>query len=127
MKVENIDHLNISGPENLIEEVREFYEEILGLKVGNRPSFRRAGYWLYASEKAIIHLTVSEVDRSGSNTYLDHFAFRVSGLPSAKKWLDAKGIEYKQSIVPEMDQVQLFLSDPAGNGVELNFVGEPAA
>ncbi|TLM73001.1 VOC family protein [Microbulbifer harenosus] len=127
MKVENIDHLNISGPENLIEEVREFYEEILGLKVGSRPNFSRAGYWLYASDKAIIHLTVSEVNRSGSNTYFDHFAFRVTGLPSAKKRLDSKGIEYKQSIVSEMDQVQLFLSDPAGNGVELNFVGEPAA
>ncbi|MFC3120705.1 hypothetical protein [Agaribacter flavus] len=127
MKVEDIDHLNISGPENLIEDIREFYEEILGLKVGNRPSFSRAGYWLYASDKAIIHLTVTEVNGSGSNTYLDHFAFRVTGLPSAKKWLDSKGIEYKQSIVSEMDQVQLFLSEPAGNGVELNFVGEHAA
>ncbi|WP_215397471.1 VOC family protein [Rheinheimera oceanensis] len=127
MKVESIDHLNISGPENLIEEVREFYEKILGLKVGNRPNFRRAGYWLYASEKAIIHLTVSEDNRSGSHTYLDHFAFRVTGLSSAKKWLDSQGVEYKQSIVSEMNQVQLFLSDPAGNGVELNFVGESVA
>lgn len=127
LKVERIDHLNISGPESLIEEVRDFYEKILGLKVGERPSFRRAGYWLYASEKAIIHLTVSENIVSDSNTYLDHFAFRVTGLSSAKKLLDSQGIRYKQSIVPELNQVQLFLSDPAGNGVELNFEGEPVA
>jgi glyoxylase I family protein len=35
--------------------------------------------------------------------------------------LDALGIAYRSADVPMTRQRQLFLKDPAGNGVELNF------
>ena len=40
--------------------------------------------------------------------------------------LSAQGVEYRSVRVPGTEQVQLFLTDPAGNGVELNFASASA-
>ena len=121
----HIDHINIAAPADLLETVRAFYCEVLGLKDGFRPRFGQNGYWLYAGDKAIVHLSESERHRrKESPGYLDHVAFQTSGLKSMIARLDANRIEYRSNHIPEFNMTQLFFTDPAGTGLEVNFPDE---
>lgn len=46
MYTAGLNHFNITAPGELLEKVRDFYVEVLGLIVGERPGFRRNGFWL---------------------------------------------------------------------------------
>jgi catechol 2,3-dioxygenase-like lactoylglutathione lyase family enzyme len=126
----NIDHINISAPLPLLEQVRDFYCAIFGLEDGFRPAFSRRGFWLYAEDRALIHLIESE-DHFASEQpgYLDHVAFRLTGLAGLIARLDARAVQYRLSQRPELGMTQVFFTDPAGTGLEANFIGEfpPAA
>ena len=120
-----IDHINIKAPEALLEQVRDFYCEALGLTNGFRPAFSSAGYWLYAGEQPLVHLSVGTVtSATDTSGYLDHVAFRASGLGGVLQRLEALGVDYRSSHIDELDLTQLFLRDPAGTGLEVNFKGE---
>ena len=54
MPLANIDHTSIRTLR--LEESREFYENVLGMTVGDRPNFDFPGYWLYLNDHAVIHL-----------------------------------------------------------------------
>jgi hypothetical protein len=51
-------------------------------------------------------------------------AFRAEGLETFLARLDTLDIDYRCSHIPELDLTQLFLRDPAGTGLEINFAGE---
>ncbi len=122
----HIDHINISAPMKLLEKVRDFYCDVLGLNEGFRPEFSMNGFWLYADEKPIIHLSESsEHDAGEKQGYFDHFALQAVGVASVIEKLEKVGIEYRTSYVPEISLTQIFCKDPSGTGVELNFINEP--
>ena len=58
------------------------------------------------------------------NPSFDHAAFSCSDLQEFEKKLAQCGIDYTTARIPEVDRVQIFFSDPAGNGVELSFSDE---
>jgi catechol 2,3-dioxygenase-like lactoylglutathione lyase family enzyme len=123
-----IDHINIKAPPALLEEVRDFYCEVLGLQEGARPEFASKGYWLYSAAGPIVHLSVvDESPRAGAGGHLDHVAFRTRGLREFVTRLGVLGVDFHRAYVPELDLTQLFFSDPAGTGLEVNFAGERAA
>ncbi|WLQ14971.1 hypothetical protein O5O45_03380 [Hahella aquimaris] len=127
MEVVGLDHINITAPMDLLESVRDFYLHVLALRQGPRPSgFRRQGFWLYADEAPILHLTASETADSDSTTtgYLDHVALSCRGLSETLQRLAEHGLNHSVEVVPGLGQTQIFLRDPAGLGVELNFVDE---
>ena len=120
------DHINITAPEDLLNEVKNFYCEVLGLSEGFRPKFSRGGYWLYSGDRALVHLSIhSAPPGTGTRGYLDHVAFQTSGLEAFVARLNSLGLEFRTSYVPELDMTQLFFKDPAGTGLEVNFPGEP--
>ncbi|MFC5741910.1 VOC family protein [Dyella tabacisoli] len=123
--VRGIDHLNLRAPAELIERLRCFYIDLIGLREGPRPVFRSGshGYWLYAGDSPVIHLTISgDGDAEPRTTgWLGHYAFACENLTATRARLDAAGVHYQTDIVDAISQVQLFLVDPAGVGVELNF------
>jgi catechol 2,3-dioxygenase-like lactoylglutathione lyase family enzyme len=119
-----LDHFNIAAPPDLIEACRDFYVDVLGFEEGFRPDFARRGYWLYADGVPSIHLVESERHRAVRDGYLDHIAFRVSDLAAMKARLEAHAVPYRRSTIAEFGMVQLFFSDPAGTGLEINFRGE---
>ena len=124
MSVIGFDHYNLCAPRELLESLRHFYTEVVGLTDGYRPPFKSFGYWLYAGEHAVLHL--SEAAQNSTPTppgepSFNHAAFRCSGLQKFEKKLAQNGIDYTTARVPDVEIVQLFLSDPAGNGVELSF------
>lgn len=124
MNVSGICHYNLRAPRELLESLRSFYCNTVGLSVGPRPPFRSFGYWLYSGEKDVLHLTESgsnETRVAGSTHTFDHVAFACSNASAYKARLQANSVPYESDTVPETGQFQLFFRDPAGNGVELNF------
>lgn len=116
----HIDHVNIKATAGLLERLREFYHQVLGLDTGPRPAFRERGYWLYDGEKALIHLSECTRDRDAdSRSAFDHFALRVQELPAIIIRLQEAGVEYHESRVPGTDLKQVFFCDPAGTRVEV--------
>lgn len=129
MQVLGFSHYNLRAPRELLEALRGFYVEVIGLKVGARPPFKSFGYWLYAGDEAVLHLTESSANEAPSidtPTTFNHAAFNCSNRPLFESKLARMKIAYKVAHVPQTNQVQLFLRDPAGNGVELNFSGTNA-
>lgn len=124
MGVLALNHYNLRASRAMLDALRDWYRDALGLEVGERPSFRFHGYWLYAGGRPILHLSEAshgeEHPVPGAGTF-DHVAFTCSGISSMRERLDALHIPYRVADVPLTKQRQVFLQDPAGNGVELNF------
>lgn len=121
-RVAGLDHYNLRAPRALLDELRAFYCEIVGLTVGERPAFSSFGYWLYAGGRAVVHLTESTPGEAvATGTNFSHAAFSCSGRTAYASKLTRLGIRHQVAQVPQTGQVQLFLEDPAGNGVELLF------
>lgn len=130
MPVVSFNHYNLRASRDMLEQLRDFYVNVLGLQVGERPPFASFGYWLYLGEQAILHLSSARVDEIRSshvqNTF-DHVALTCTALTEMEAHLQALGVNYRISTVPLLGQTQLFLQDPAGNGIELNFATEAKA
>ena len=78
--VAGLAHVNIRAPQALIEDVRAFYRDVIGLREGPRPPFRSRGYWLYAGGRDVLHLTVDPgAERASGDGWLDHVAFAATG------------------------------------------------
>jgi len=65
-----------------LDRLRDFYRDVVGLTVSERPPFRRFGYWLYSGgERPVLHLSLAD-DReerpSAVNTFA-HAAFNCTG------------------------------------------------
>ncbi len=124
MSVLSFSHYNLRAPREVLDTLRTFYVEVVGLEGGFRPSFKTFGYWLYAGEQAVLHLSESLADKSaavGAATTFDHAAFNCVGRREFEGRFARLGVKYDVAHVPQSSQIQLFLKDPAGNGVELNF------
>lgn len=119
-----LHHYNLRGPHELVECLRDFYRRTLGLTSGPRPPFNSKGYWLYAGDRDVLHLTVAagmEPDSAPRAAVLDHIAFECTGFEAMRARLDAHGVVYSVDEVPQLRQRQIFFNDPAGTGVELTF------
>jgi catechol 2,3-dioxygenase-like lactoylglutathione lyase family enzyme len=121
MRILRLDHYNVSGHAEVIEECRRFYSEVLGMTIGYRPPFRSQGFWLYAGDAPLIHLVISTEERPQANP--DHIAFACEDYDSTVATLERLKVAFYATDVPMTSQRQLFLTDPAGVGVELNFAG----
>jgi glyoxylase I family protein len=122
MPATGLNHYNIKAPQDTIERVRDFYVEIVGLRVGARPPFRFPGYWLYAGDRPVLHLVVTSgpAPDTGAGT-IDHVAFDSEDFEATRALLAARGVAFRFAEVPGSGVRQLFVQDPAGNGVELQF------
>ena len=124
MAVRGLNHYNLRAPRAMLERLRDWYRDVVGLEVGARPPFRFHGYWLYACGRPILHLSEAapgeEHPVPGIGTF-DHVAFTCDGLAEVRARLDSLRIRYRVADVPATQTRQLFLEDPAGNGVELDF------
>jgi catechol 2,3-dioxygenase-like lactoylglutathione lyase family enzyme len=127
MKVLGINHINIVLTEEQLAQEIAFYEQVLGLTPGYRAPSTRNGAWLYSAfnEVALIHLSVigTEEDVSGEN-HFHHVALTCTGVDATLKLLADNAIAYRfeQRNAPAMTQI--FIVDPVGIRVELNFPGE---
>ena len=133
MPLGGLQHYTIE-PQDL-EKTKDFYVDVLGLENGERPPLGFPGYWLYSGGQAIVHLMGPRTPLEGivvrgtqkkfeDTGRLDHIAFAASDVDGVRKRLKAKNVQFREQIVPRTGAAQIFLYDPDGVGVELNF---PAA
>ena len=122
--IEGINHYNLRADEKTIEVLKDFYIEIVGLKLGHRPPFKNGGYWLYANQKDILHLSFSKngiLNELNVNSTFDHMAFTCKDENMYIDLLNKKNIKFSIREIPEIGTRQIFFKDPAGNGIELIF------
>ncbi len=138
MPLVHMEHFLIQSED--IEATKDWYVKVLGMKVGPHPDFRFPVYWLYVGERDVLHLTQGGANVSENRmTYLgqesqatqgsgviDHVAFRATGLDDMIAHLQRLGIAFKERRVNDQGLYQLFLFDPNGVKIELNFAAAEA-
>ncbi len=118
-------HYNLKAPRALLDELRDFYCEVVGLAIGYRPPFSHYGHWLYVADHDVLHLselTDGAFSPEKVHTTFNHVAFRATDRAGVEAKLTRLGIAFHTDLIPVSGQYQIFFKDPAGNGVELNFV-----
>ena len=119
----SINHIQLVAEKDLVIQLRDFYSNVVGLTEGFRPAFERFGFWLYIGDKDVLHLiTPKEGDsRSLQKSSFDHVAFKTDHYQDVLQKLRRLNIPFDEKPIPGMSAHQIFLKDPAGNRVELNF------
>ena len=98
--------------------------------------FRFPVFWLYLNGRDVVHITQKTASQNqkaylgepaaGGGGNIDHLAFRCTGLAQMKARLDGAGAEYKERRVDDQALYQIFLHDPNGIKIELNFAAAEA-
>jgi catechol 2,3-dioxygenase-like lactoylglutathione lyase family enzyme len=121
---------------NDLEETKRFYCDVLGFEVMPRPDLPFVGYWLGTNGSVQIHMgphgvAEAEVfylgtppnaatDQAG---VVDHIAFLATEPERMSARLEQHGVHGTKRYLPEFGLCQLFVDDPNGLTIELNFFG----
>jgi len=130
MGVSALEHVTIRCTRR--QATRDFYVDLLGLTEGPRPDFPFRGHWLYLGGVPVVHLVeaadhagawaraVPEDDTAGTGAF-DHVAFRGEDFEALRTRLQQAGLTFRERVVPGGKLRQLFVPDPEGITVEINF------
>ena len=137
MAVRTLDHCSIRTLD--VEASRAFYVDVLGMVEGDRPDFPFPGAWLYLEGHAVIHLVGVDPDDVGGlveylggdidmdtlnvSGSLDHIAFSATDAPAMIRRLQRNNVPFRERQVPNMALSQIFVEDPNGITIELNYFG----
>jgi catechol 2,3-dioxygenase-like lactoylglutathione lyase family enzyme len=138
MTLSHLEHFLIQAED--LAATRDWYVTVLGMRDGPHPDFGFPVHWLYIGERDVLHLTqggatVSEnrkryLGQQSTATegtgVIDHVAFRAMGLADTIAHLTRLGVSFKERQVDDQGLYQLFLFDPNGVKVELNFAAAEA-
>ena len=122
--IKGINHYNLRADDQTMNTLKEFYINIVGLTLGQRPPFKSKGFWLNADGKDVLHLSSTKNNEKKEhhvNATFDHLAFSASNLKYYEEILNENNIPFTFREVPEIGTKQIFFKDPVGNGVELIF------
>jgi catechol 2,3-dioxygenase-like lactoylglutathione lyase family enzyme len=130
MPLGQLQHYTIEPSD--LEATKDFYCDVLGLENGDRPPLGFPGYWLYSGGIPTVHLLGDRKPREGivvrgtkkkfrDTGRFDHIAFAASDIASVRRKLKAKKVKFREQVIPRTGGQQIFLYDPDGVGVELNF------
>jgi catechol 2,3-dioxygenase-like lactoylglutathione lyase family enzyme len=142
MKISTLEHYNIRT-ERLAETIA-FYTSVLefteGVRPGNPPP--NSGAWLMnANNEAVVHIAAvdrndpvamarltevlghRDLDSLSGGGAIDHVAFLAEGFEEVLDRCSKLGVPARSRSVPNTKVRQVFLTDPNGISVELNFRG----
>ena len=119
MKVTRFHHVSINTNGAPLDELVRFYRNVLGLGDEARPEIPGIpGHWHAVGDQQL-HLVDSRPPPDGSiDPTAHHFCVTVADLDAAVAELEASGITYARGVQGE-GTVQIWITDPAGNTVEL--------
>jgi len=122
-----------------LERTKKFYENVLGMKVAERPDFGFPGYWLSANGEICVHLASQAPNKirdqfllkkhpkgtNGSGS-VDHIAFLAQNPTEVRSRIQKNKVEMHFRSFPDAKPplFQIFLKDPDDVTIELNFLGE---
>ncbi len=115
-----------------LARTKKFYCEVLGLENGDRPPLGFPGFWLYSGGTRSVHLLGKRKPRDGivvrgtkkkftHTGRFDHIAFAATDIDGVRRKLKGKKVKFREQVIPRTGGQQIFLYDPDGVGVELNF------
>lgn len=117
------DHVNIRTIH--LDRLVAWYEQVLGLRSGPRPEFPVPGAWLYLGEACVLHLVEADpppmVHSEGESLRMEHIAFRAEGMVPFLGHIDQCGVPYKLFPFEALDIVLVFIRDPDGNRIHVDF------
>ena len=140
MPIAHITHYLIAA--NDVQLTRDWYCDVLGMEEGWHPEFGFPVVWLYANGVDVVHIgrnaaqaTANQkaylgrtAQDTGSGTgAIDHIAFLASGLDESLARLRKHGVEFTERRANGQALYQVFMFDPNGIKVELNFDAVEAA
>ena len=128
MTIKTLDHYNIQTSQ--LEKTVEFYVDVLGFSKGYRPGVRGTGAWLYADGRPYVHINVIDDDLAGPTGSINHVAFETANEPGDFETMQAKLAEHGLPFEvndsrPRIPLRQIFLHDPNGICLELNYRDAP--
>ena len=134
MPLTDLNHYFVRA--NDLEETKNFYCKALDLEEMPRPTFPFPGYWLGREGKIWVHMgqhgvpnaqlyyrgtpSNAALDNSG---VVDHIAFLATDPESFRRRLEDMKCDFWGRKLPEFDLFQIFVRDPNGLTIELNFQG----
>ena len=128
MPAQSLNHYTIKVRD--LEQTKNFYQDVVGLSVGERPPLPFPGYWLYCGNVPTVHLigyraedpAIADGPSAPAPTgRLDHIAFACNGLKEMRDNLQKRDIKFDERVLPKFNMTQLFYLDPDGISVECNF------
>ena len=131
LKIVELHHhaVRVAPTQAAAAEARRFYTEVLGLGADDGPSALPGspGQQINAGPAAQIHLigvagTLTDFG-GGIDPSAPHVALAVASIAEARAELDRLGVRYRVLAGESAGSEQLFLTDPAGNLVELHQLG----
>ena len=134
MAVVELNHYFVRA--NDLEASRSFYMEVLGFEQMPRPDFPFPGYWLGTGGRIQVHMGPDKIpnretyylgtpphaatDQSG---VVDHIAFLAEDPAAFIERFRRLDVTYRPRFLPASNLYQLFVQDPNGLMIELNFFG----
>jgi catechol 2,3-dioxygenase-like lactoylglutathione lyase family enzyme len=127
MTLRRLEHLLVLTDD--LEATKAFYCDALGLEAGERPPLEFPGYWLYLDGVPCVHVAerapyeahAARLGLGVGPAPVDHVAFAAARYDRLVERLEAAGVEAVPNTVPSAGLRQLFLTDPNGVRIELNF------
>ncbi len=122
----HIDHTTLRTRH--LEETKDFFIAVFGLKPGSRPAVIEAGipgYWLYWQDAPLVHLIQSSPFYQTPVNYaaeaIDHTAFYMEDYAAFRAKLTAMNIPFSLMDLPDIGERRIFLHTPTGILLETVF------
>lgn len=117
--ISGMNHFNILTDD--VPRTVAFYCDVLGLTNGARPDFGFPGAWLYADDRPILHVSGGRTRADLRPGVIDHMAFSAKDLRATLARLEQGGHRpvCRRQVTTGIWQV--FVDDPNGARVELDF------
>ena len=130
----NMEHFLVMTHD--VDGTRDFYRDVLGFQEGFRPDLGFLGHWLYLGDTPVIHIADWDTYTAHSNRLgipvtrpaagtgpLDHVAFNGldANYSKLRERLDQQELKYHPHDSLGIGLRQIFLEDPNGLKLELNF------
>ena len=129
MSVKTLDHVNIHT--SLLEETYGFYTRLLGLRLEltpGRKDLTRSGWLCDETGRPVVHVVHVDARYGKEGTpakrgggAIDHVAFECQAFDDMHARLSQEGRVLRIEDIPVIRLLQIFVEDPNGITVELNF------
>jgi poly(hydroxyalkanoate) depolymerase family esterase len=119
MAISAMNHFTVLTDD--VSRTVHFYCNLLGLTEGARPDLGFPGAWLYAGDAAVLHVVGGKSREQLKPGVIDHMAFSATGLSETLALLITFNVEHTCRRQTGTGTWQVFLFDPNGARVELDF------
>jgi glyoxylase I family protein len=122
IEFKSIHHVSLSVTD--LEQAKQFYGEILGLKEINRPNFDFPGAWYKIGDQQLHLILYQDSETLRKNRQVEtkdgHFAIRIQDYYQTLAYLKEKGVLVTENTNSKSGFAQLFCTDPDNNLIEFN-------